>query len=81
MLNKHSLLKIKVFRSNHELYVSKASRKAIMKISYLVKLNFKAKKKRKTIDSLKKYEKDFLVDYIKGITKIFQYIRFQQNHS
>ena len=47
MLNKHSLLKIKVFRSNHELYVSKASRKAIMKISYLVKLNFKAKKKER----------------------------------
>ena len=54
VLNKHAPLKKKVLRANHAPYVTKALRKAIMKRSYLEKLYFK---KKKTIESLKKYKK------------------------
>ena len=54
VLNKHAPLKKKVLRANNAPYVTKALRKAIMKRSYLEKLYLK----KKTAESLKKYEKN-----------------------
>ena len=54
VLNKHAPLKKKVLRANNASYVTKALRKAITKRSYLEKLYLK----KKTTESLKKYEKN-----------------------
>ena len=46
VLNKHARLKKKVLLANHASYVTKALRKAVVKMSYLEKLYFKKKDNR-----------------------------------
>ena len=53
VLNKHALLKMKLLRANHAPYVSKALRKAIMKIHCLENVYFK----KRNNHSLRAYKK------------------------
>ena len=61
VLDKHAPLKKKMLRANHSSYVSKPSRKAIMRRSYLEKIYFK----KRTVDSLTKNKRTIAADFIK----------------